>query len=167
MGALSGGGAIATGTGAFTSVSANRDVSVAVASDANAYLSIDDTGNANAEYITESNGELAIDLTGDNETDDGGAGVNADAVTVLQGLFEVQNQGTQEVEVQVTPLSFVEPSGGGDTTLIVLAVPRTSFPKVTVSSGDAETYDMVVTATDDATTSTDGSQTITVTGEAP
>jgi hypothetical protein len=86
-------------------------------------------------------------------------------VTVFEDLFEVRNQGTQDVEVQVTPLAFVQASGG-DTTLIVLAVPQTNFPTATVSPGSAETYDLIVTATDEATTSTALSKTITVSGEA-
>lgn len=166
MGAVSGGGALAAGTGAFSSVSAGRDVSVEVASDANAYLSIDDTGNANAEYITETaGGEFGIDLTGGNTTSGGGSGVNIGAVTVLEDLFEVENRGTQDVEVEVTPLSFVEPSSG-TATLIVLVVPQTGFPAVTVNPGTAETYDMVVAATDSAADSDQLSDTITVSGRA-
>lgn len=169
LGLLSGGGAIVTGTGAFTSATADRDVAVQVATDATGYLSIDDTGNANAEYVTDDNGssgsEFGLDFTDGNDASGGGTGVNADAVTVFEDLFEVRNQGTQEVEVQVTPLAFVQASGG-DTTLIVLAVPQTSFPTATVSPGSAEAYDLIVTATDEATASTALSDTITVSGEA-
>ncbi|WP_435100095.1 hypothetical protein [Halorubrum sp. N11] len=163
--------AFGVGTGAFTSASADRDVAVQVATDATGYLAIDDTGNANAEYVTEDNGssnsEFGLDFTSGNSTSNGGAGVNSDAVTVFADLFEVRNQGTQDVEVEVTPLSFVEPGSGGPTTLIVLIVPQTGFPSVTVSPGNAETYDAIVAATDDATTSTNLSETITVSGEAP
>jgi len=160
---IGGGTALASGTGAFTSVEADRDVAVQVADDANGYLAIDDTGNANAQYITESSGEFAIDVSGSGN---GGSGVNLDAVTVFEDLFEVRNQGTQTVETEVTPLSFVE-SSGGNSTLIVLVVPQTGFPKVTIDPGETETYDMVVTATDNATSSTNLSDTITVKGEAP
>ena len=170
LGLLSGGGAVVSGTGAFTSASADRDVAVQVATDATGYLAIDDTGNANAEYVTEDNGssnsEFGLDFTSGNSTSNGGAGVNSDAVTVFADLFEVRNQGTQDVEVEVTPLSFIE-SSGGNTTLVVLVVPQSGFPNVTVSPGNAETYDVIVTATDDATTSTALSDTITVSGEAP
>ncbi|GGI99767.1 hypothetical protein GCM10008995_07020 [Halobellus salinus] len=170
LGLLSGGGAVVSGTGAFTSASADRDVAVQVATDATGYLAIDDTGNANAEYVTENNGssnsEFGLDFTSGNSTTGGGGGVNADAITVFADLFEVRNQGTQDVDVQVTPLSFIE-SSGGNTTLIVLVVPQSGFPNVTVSPGNAETYDVLVTATDDATTSTSLSETITVSGEAP
>jgi len=170
LGTISGGAAIASGTGAFTSVEASRDVAVQVSDDANGYLAIDDTGNANAQYVTENNGssggEFGLDFTGSNSTTNGGGGVNSDAVTVFEGLFQVSNQGSQTVETEVTPLSFVQ-SSGGDSTLIVLVVPQTGFPKVTIDPGETETYDVIVTATDDATTSTSLSETITVSGEAP
>lgn len=171
LGLLSGGGAIVSGTGAFTSASAERDVAVQVATDATGYLSIDDTGNANAEYVTEDNGssnsELGLDFTDNNRTSGGGTGVNSDAVTVFADLFEVRNQGTQDVDVQVTPLAFIETSGSGNLTLLVLVVPQSGFPSVTVSPGNVEPYDVIVAATDDATTSTQLSDTITVSGEAP
>jgi hypothetical protein len=166
LGLTGAGGAVITSTGAFTSVEANRDVAVQVSDDANAYLAIDDTGNANDEYVTETNGEFGLDFTGSNSTSESGSGVNADAVTVFEDLFEVSNQGTQTVETEVTPLSFIEPSGG-DSELIVLVVPQTGFPKVTIDPGETETYDLIVTATDAATTSTSLSETITVSGEAP
>jgi hypothetical protein len=171
LGLLSGGGAIVSGTGAFTSASADRDVAVQVATDATGYLAIDDTGNNNSEYVTENNGssnsEFGLDFTGSNQTSGGGTGVNADAITVFADLFEVQNQGTQDVEVQATPLAFVEPSSGGPTTLIVLIVPQNGFPSVTVGPGTAETYDVIVAATDSAVSSTALTRTITISGDAP
>jgi hypothetical protein len=164
MGVLSAGGAVATGTGAFTSAEADRDVTVAVADDASAFLAISDTGNANKEYVTEDNGEFGLDLTGSNSTSGGGAGVNADAVTVFRDLFEIRNQGTQDIDVEVDPLTFVDTSSG--TTLIVLVVPDTDFPTTTISTGSAETYHMVVDVYSGGT-APDVSDTITITGEAP
>jgi hypothetical protein len=141
LGALSAGGAVVSGTGAFTSVSAERDVAVEVAADANAFLALRGIG-PNAPYTETNSGMLGIDLTSDNATSAGGQGVNADAVTVFEGLFEVRNQGTQEVEVEITPLTFVDTDSGD--TLIVLIVPETSFPSVTLPVGSAETYSLVV-----------------------
>ncbi|WP_233125222.1 hypothetical protein [Halorubrum sp. SD683] len=142
MGALGGGGAVVTGTGAFTSVEANRDVSVQVADDTDALLRMAAAGEGNDEYVTTNGGELGIDLTSDNPTAAGGKGVNTDAVTVIADLFEIQNQGTQEVEVEVTPLSFVDSNNSNS--LIVLVVPQTNFPTVTLGVGDTETYSLVV-----------------------
>lgn len=141
LGALSAGGAVVTGTGAFTSVSANRDVTVQVADDANAFLALRGIG-PNKPYTETSNGTLGIDLTSDNATGAGGQGVNTNAVTVFAELFEVQNQGTQEVEVEITPLTFVDTNSGD--TLVVLIVPQTDFPSVPLSPGDTETYSLIV-----------------------
>jgi hypothetical protein len=142
IGALGGGSAVVTGTGAFTSVEANRDLSVQVADDSSALLRMAAAGEGNDEYITTNGGELGIDLTSDNPTNEGGAGVNADATTVIADLFEIQNQGTQEIDVEVTPLSFVDSSNTNS--LIVLVVPQTSFPTVTLGVGGTETYSLVV-----------------------
>jgi len=163
IGALGSGGAVVTGTGAFTSVEANRDVSVQVADDTNAFLRMAAAGEGNEEYITTDGGELGINLTGDNPTDAGGQGVNANATTVIADLFEIQNQGTQEIDVEVTPLSFVDTGSGN--TLIVLVVPQTGFPSVTLGVGDTETYSLLVDSFSGGG-SLQVSDTITVTGEA-
>jgi hypothetical protein len=163
IGALGGGSAIVTGTGAFTSVEANRDVSVQVADDSSALLRMAAAGEGNDEYVTTDGGQLGIDLTSDNPTNEGGAGVNADATTVIADLFEIQNQGTQEIEVEVTPLSFVD--NDSSDTLIVLVVPQTGFPSVTLGVGDTETYSLVVDAFPGGG-SLEVDDTITVTGEA-
>jgi hypothetical protein len=163
LGTLAGGSALVTGTGAFTSVEANRDVSVQVADDASAFLRMAAAGEGNNEYITTNSGELGIDLTSNNPTTAGGKGVNANATTVIADLFEIQNQGTQEIDVEVTPLSFVETSSGD--TLIVLVVPQTAFPSVTLGVGDTETYSLVVDSFPGGG-NLQISNTITVTGEA-
>lgn len=144
LGVAGAGGAVVTGTGAFTSVEANRNVSVTVEGDANAYLSLNDTGNANSEYLNRnSSDELEIDLTGDNgSTTGGGTGVNANAITVIEDLFKISNQGTQEVELTVTPLTFVDTDGAN--ALAVLAVPDGEFPTSTLSTGTDETFSLVI-----------------------
>lgn len=144
IGALGGGAAVVTGTGAFSSVEAERRVDIEVVGDASAYLSISEVdGSSNGQYLTEeSNGEKAIDLTGNNEDiSGGGTGVNAEATTVIDDLFEVRNQGTQEVDLDVTPLAFVDTDGPN--TLGVLVVPKTSFPSVTLPVGEKEIYSLI------------------------
>ena len=162
LGVIGGSTAFVTGSGAFTSVEANRDVAVQVADDANAFLRMAAAGEGNDGYITTDNGELGIDLTSDNEAV-AGEGVNANATTVIADLFEIQNQGTQEIEVEATPLSFVD--NDGSDTLIVLVVPQTSFPSVTLGVGDTETYSLVVD-TFPGGSNLEVDDTITVTGEA-
>lgn len=164
LGVTGAGGAVITSTGAFTSVEAERDVAVTVAEDATGYLAIDDTGNDNHDYVTDGNGEFGIDLTGSNATSDGGSGVNTNAVTVIEDLFEIQNQGTQAVDVEVSPLTFVDTNSGN--TLIVLVVPETNFPTVNLSPGNTETYSLVVDAYPGGT-GMEVDDEITITGEAP
>ena len=164
IGALGGGGAVVTGTGAFTSVEADRDVAVQVASDANAYLSLNAIG-PNAPDTDTSNDTLGIDLTEANATEVGGSGVNADAVTVFEELVEVGNQGTQDVDVSITPATLVETEAGN--TLLVLFVPQTEFPSTTLSPGDVETYSLVVDAyPGEVGSEAEFDETVTVSGEA-
>jgi hypothetical protein len=97
LGSVAVGGATAVSTGAFTSVQAERDVSVNVADDAEAFLAIraDDTPNGN-EYVNTDGGTVSLDFT---NTDSGGSGINADGTTVFDDLLNVRNQGTQTVIV--------------------------------------------------------------------
>ena len=111
MGSLAAGGAAATGTGAFTSVSAERTVNVSVADDSDALLGLttDPDGDgtdeaANADYVDTSGSEVTITLDSDASTT--GSGVNADATTQINDLFRVVNQGTQAAVVYVPPSSI-------------------------------------------------------------
>jgi len=98
-------GSSAIGTGAFSSVEAARDVAVNVADDSDAFLQIQGATNdgdelPNAQYARERNGILELDFTGDNEEIAGeGEGFNPRADTGISQVFEVRNQGTQQVEV--------------------------------------------------------------------
>jgi hypothetical protein len=116
VGALAAGGAAAVGSGAFTSVRANRDVEVSVADDSEAFLRIrkatDDQGNVtpNAdEYVTIDNGTVGLDFT---STGSGGNGINKEGTTVFDNLLRIENQGTQEVVVAYKGLT----SNGNDLT---------------------------------------------------
>jgi len=101
MGSLAAGSAAAMGTSAFTSTSANRQLSVQVANDAAAYMGLSAVkGSPNSAYVSQNgtNGELAIDVA---DTSAGGSGVNLHSHTRIDDLFEVTNQGTQPVYVFV------------------------------------------------------------------
>ena len=106
LGATAAGGSALVGSGAFTSVQADRDVEIDVADDSDAFLQLqpaeDDDGDElpNGQYARERNGILELDFTGDNEEiAGGGEGFNARANTGVSRVFEVRNQGTQGVEV--------------------------------------------------------------------
>lgn len=132
VGALAGGGSLALGTGAFSSVEAERDVGVTVADDASAYLGIQPGDGPNGNYVdTNDDDTLAINLTGDNDNIGdglaGGEGLNTNAVTGISDLFEVQNQGTQPIDLEVSPLAFGDLDldwFGVDGILGVLLVPQ-------------------------------------------
>ena len=104
LGSLAAAGAAGIGTGAFTSVSANRGFQVRVTHESDALLAMvpEDTENGNA-YVDTSQyvGHISIDLGGGtNQINDQGAyGVNGDAYTVIRDLFQITNQGTQNVYV--------------------------------------------------------------------
>ena len=105
VGSLAAAGAAGLGTGAFTSVSADRSVDVAVADDSNAFLSISKdvrngaiTDNAD-DYVDTSNGQVSLDFT---STPSGGQGINDNATTEIDDLLTIENQGTQGVYVGYT-----------------------------------------------------------------
>lgn len=98
LGALSTGSAAALGTGAFSSVEAERSVSVSLAEDANAYLALEST----SEYTTtESDGTLKLDFG--QEVSGNGTHVGEDSKYFFgsgdptKNVFKVRNQGTNEV----------------------------------------------------------------------
>lgn len=125
------------GTGAFTSVTADRSVDVEVAGDSSAYLALttaSDGGNdpgANSDaYVQKSSGEVSFDFSGANTTGDG---FNPNSVTVIEDLIEVQNQGTQSVFLGVD-LSSLNVSDGTNDAGIELAA---SIPDDGTTSGQS------------------------------
>lgn len=129
LGVLAGGGATAMGTGAFSAVQAQRDVTISVADDASAYLAIRPTEDPNGNYVDqEGNDTLAIDLTEENNNVGngiaGGQGLNVNAFTTMADVFEVKNQGTQTVELDVEPLLFFDDLLDFDHLLAVFLVPQ-------------------------------------------
>ena len=93
-GSLAVGTAGAIGTGAFTSVSAQRTVGVASVSDPNAYLALTPTD----ERAFTTNGQLKLEFNGSNH---GASGLNQNARTAFTDLFEIKNQGDNTVVVAV------------------------------------------------------------------
>ncbi len=97
MGSLAAGSAAAMGTGAFTSVSADRNVSVALESDDNALLKMAPTDGPNAAYATQNSNTLEINIDETNSVS--GDGLNDDARTIIRDVFKITNHGTQDVYV--------------------------------------------------------------------
>jgi hypothetical protein len=124
LGSLAAGGAAAMGTGAFTSVSANRQVAVQVEEDAAAYLGVDTglkSSTNDVHATTNGSGELILDF---DENNNGGSGVNRDAVTTFDQVFKLLNRNGQPINVwfehDIEPLTFYRfdpddnPLGGSD-----------------------------------------------------
>ena len=110
LGGLVAGGGALIGTGAFTTVEAERTVNIQTAGDASAFLGIeaaarnDDTGSAPGnesqtpnenEYVVEDGDTVQINLNGNSE---GASGLNQDARTTFRNLVKLTNNGTQDVQ---------------------------------------------------------------------
>jgi hypothetical protein len=96
------GGSTVFSTGAFTSASATRGVSISVAADADAFLRLAPCkGSENGDYVTDTSaGTMSLDLSPSNPNLLGD-GVNVDATTTFDDVFEICNQGTQPVGVWI------------------------------------------------------------------
>ncbi|GAB7014225.1 hypothetical protein [Halolamina salina] len=107
LGTVVGGGSLAISTGAFTSVSAERSVSVEIADDAYAFLRmspIADDGLGGETGRSSTNGDVVkFEIPGDDDGESSDAeGVGIDSVYEFHDLFSVSNQGTQPVELYST-----------------------------------------------------------------
>jgi hypothetical protein len=104
VGSLAAGAAAATGTGAFTSVEADRDAEVNLATDADAYLALtpgNENGWAASPTVGNSpDGVLALEMNGQSQTS-GGTGVNANALSVFDDVFHIGNQGANNADVYI------------------------------------------------------------------
>lgn len=89
------------GTGAFSSTSADREARVAVKRDDDAYLRLT-ASDTNFAY-TDGNGLLTFEFNGDFRDYAGGTetgdGLGTDSVYEFAGLFNVENQGANDVRV--------------------------------------------------------------------
>jgi hypothetical protein len=121
VGSLAAGAAAVTGTGAFTSVSADRTLSIQTDGDADAFLSIERARDSNgditpnaAEYVegNQNNGTLSLDFTNVDDTSASAAGgINENATTIFDNLLDVTNNGTQEVNFWIET-DLVASNGG-------------------------------------------------------
>jgi hypothetical protein len=108
VGGLAAAGSAALGSGAFTSVEAERSVSIAVADDAYAFLRmnpiIDEGIGGESTGRSFTNGsEIAFEIPGDENGDNPDAeGVGLDSVYEFHDLVSISNQGTQPVTLHST-----------------------------------------------------------------
>lgn len=115
FGALVGGSSILMGTGAFTSVDADRDASIEVAPEDQAYLRVFPSNGHNGEFASKSAAnKLQLDFNDEIDSlvnPSGGEGVGQSSVYEFDDVFQIENQGTQTVYVNITNVS----THGGDT----------------------------------------------------
>jgi len=108
LGTLATGSAAAVGTGAFTSAEATRSVDVNVADEDEAYLALDEldgTVYENATFASQNtSNQISIDINDANGVATGADGVGLDSVYEFDNVFQVENQGTQEVEFEISTL---------------------------------------------------------------
>lgn len=130
-GALASGAAAVIGTGAFTSVEADRQVDVQVAEDADAYLGLDNSGEANDAYFDTSGDEYAVDFA---DSGNGGSGVNPNADTVAEDVFTITNQGTQAVEVSLSTSGDLSTQSPGS-----ISAPSSDGITVALAADDSDT----------------------------
>lgn len=96
VGGVAAGGATLLGTGAFSRVESHRGVTIQVAEDPDAYLGLDECDSPHGDnYVDlDKNGHLKIDI---GENQNGGDGVNSDSITWFDNVFEVCNQGKEDI----------------------------------------------------------------------
>lgn len=132
------------GSGAFTSVEADRAATVKTAADSKAYLRLEATADSpNGDYAYEDDaGRLKLDLSSSNDSLSGD-GVNPDAVTNVDDVFVIQNQGTQAVDVWIagagSNVAFEDSSGN--------SLEDSSNP-VNLGVGDLVTVSLSIDSTD-------------------
>lgn len=90
-----------SGTGAFNVISARRNMSISTADDTDAFLELNPNTLDNSAYATMSDGIVEINITTDGSDGFDGEGVSPFALTEIEEVIEVTNQGTQDVAVFV------------------------------------------------------------------
>ena len=103
LGGLVAAGGAALGTGAFTTVTAERSVTVNTAGDANALLAFSAANdNPYVEVTGDNDGEgvIEINLDGFEDSDSGAnsTGLNQNAITTFDELVTITNNGTRAVD---------------------------------------------------------------------
>lgn len=103
LGAVTAGASTLVGSGAFTSISADRSVSVTVAGDADAFLRLTPIDDATGRSGTATDGTVTFDIPGDGTAEsDSATGVGVDSEYRFYDLVEIENQGTQAADVYST-----------------------------------------------------------------
>ena len=149
LGTIVAGGGAALGTGAFSTVEADRTVTVGVAEDSDALLGLE---VGNSEFVTKTNGIIEINLQN----------VNLDATTTINHAFTLKNNtgqasGAQSITVSVSNIAYGNAVDGNNAdsldpadvdNIIEFNVNGTDLfgtsNSVTLASGDAPQVEIVI-----------------------
>lgn len=95
--------AAVSGTGAFSALGTDRPAEIAVAADTDgASLELAPSGGSTSAFATDTEGDGTLELQFDGDAPGvAGQGLNPDAVTRLNDVVRITNQGTQPVAVWV------------------------------------------------------------------
>lgn len=96
LGSAAVGGSALVGSGAFSSVEAERTVEVETADDADAFLGL----STDSPYANEDGGTLELTFSSEADTEDGD-GLPPRANTEITDAFEIENNGTEDVFVYI------------------------------------------------------------------
>jgi hypothetical protein len=97
LGSIAAGGSALVGTGAVSSVEAERNVTGEIVGDGSAYLSIEEGGD-HGFAVTNTDGEFYLEFENDPN---GGDGPNPDSVNTFDDVFRIRNTGPETLTVNV------------------------------------------------------------------
>jgi hypothetical protein len=156
--AVAGSGALVS-TGAFSSVEADRTVSIALASEDNSFLGVKPSTGANGAFASQATSAaniLSLDFNGEIPeavNSEGGIGVGQSSVYDFDDVFRIENAGTQTTYVSIdqstthggsTTVRFYVNGNPGQTFLdssdVELPVGNTAPIGVRIDTGDKNNY---------------------------
>lgn len=134
LGTIVASGGAALGTGAFSQVEAEREITIAVDGDSAAFVSI--TPNANTDLVTTTaNGELLIQW---DSAEFGGSGVHQNATITIDEAIDFSHNGDNGEDYEVT-LGSSGLSGSESVEFTGVTNP------LTLTDGDSETAGLEIT----------------------
>lgn len=111
MGSLAAGGAAVTGTGALSQMTATRAVDVAVVNDDNSLLgfNLDHSSLENTQYASYEHGSLQLHFNDNASLSNGATGLNPDATSYFDNVFQMQNQSNDSLRVDIDKSNLDNP----------------------------------------------------------
>ncbi len=134
-----GGIAVAAGTGAFSTVEAERTATVDVTGDANALLAISEADDISAGAVNDADdGAATIDLSESALGD--ASGLNPDARTVLTPLVNVTNNGGNPVDLNVSVANVDD----DDVSVTIVDADREEFTEQNLTPGSSTQFGLAI-----------------------